>query len=67
MLELLRCPISGQSLHPDREHDPQSLTSADGQHVYPIVNGIPHMVATARITKNSRDTTSEPADTDASD
>ncbi|WMY75965.1 Trm112 family protein [Buttiauxella selenatireducens] len=39
MLELLICPISHLSLKYDAER--QCLISADGQHEYQIVNGIP--------------------------
>ncbi|WP_118988032.1 Trm112 family protein [Photorhabdus sp. CRCIA-P01] len=38
MLELLMCPVSHSALRYDA--DRQCLISADGQHEYPIVNGI---------------------------
>lgn len=43
-LALLRCPISGQALHRD---GPASLRSADGTIAYPIVHGVPVLLADA--------------------
>ncbi|MDE9437866.1 hypothetical protein KKI95_18530 [Xenorhabdus bovienii] len=39
MLALLICPVSHSTLHYYAER--QCLISADGQHEYPIINGIP--------------------------
>lgn len=39
MLSLVVCPVSHLTLNYDAER--QCLISADGQHEYPIINGIP--------------------------
>lgn len=42
--ELLRCPVSGEML----ERQGEQLRSVDGEHEYPLVNGIPWVLPHAR-------------------
>jgi len=60
LLELLRCPRSGQTLslaissgkQNDEHPDDSSLVSADGVHSYPIHNGIPRFVPPSNYAAN---------------
>ncbi len=45
LLELLKCPSSSEALSLDNEH---SLLSSDGSQAYPIVDGIPWLIAHPR-------------------
>lgn len=45
MLKLLRCPVSHSALRYDAER--QRLISAEGGHEYPVINGIPVLMAGA--------------------
>jgi uncharacterized protein YbaR (Trm112 family) len=60
LLELLRCPVSGQSLRPatpeelKRAECDEALVREDGRVLYPVRNGIPLLVASAAVdTKDS--------------
>ena len=43
-LDMLCCPVTGQRL----EQEGEELRSADGEHQYPLVNGIPWVLPHAR-------------------
>ncbi len=45
LLDTLRCPLSGQKLE---YRDDQQLTTVDGQYAYPLLDGIPWMLARPR-------------------
>jgi uncharacterized protein YbaR (Trm112 family) len=47
MLTLLICPVSHLTLRYDAEN--QCLISANGQHKYPIINGIPVLMSNATL------------------
>ena len=40
LLDILRCPVSGQKLVQKND----TLVSIDGKHSYPIINGIPSLI-----------------------
>ena len=48
LLEILRCPASGQPLELHADQSPPRLVSADHRHSYPIVNGIAHLLRDPR-------------------
>jgi SAM-dependent methyltransferase len=58
LLELLRCPNTGQRLHLEGtnenslENDAGSLVSEDGQHRYPVLRGIPRFVPQSNYADN---------------
>ncbi len=58
LLELLRCPNTGQRLHLEGanenplEIDAGSLVSEDGQHRYPVLGGIPRFVPQSNYADN---------------
>ena len=57
LVELLRCPASGQKLkQATSENGDDILQTEDGQISYPIRNGIPHLVTTETITGGNIET-----------
>jgi len=58
LLELLRCPVSGQKLHVEKSEEASSevvdgfLISEDGQNRYPIHKGIPRFVPESNYADN---------------
>lgn len=55
LLEILRCPATGQRLRPatpeelKRLDGEEALASADGRKLYPVRDGIPLLVALAAV------------------
>ncbi|RPJ39647.1 MAG: methyltransferase domain-containing protein [Planctomycetaceae bacterium] len=52
LLNLLRCPQTGQTLHPDGDPDSGWLISDDGRHRYPVRAGIPRFVSASNYAEN---------------